>query len=471
MALKTTIQLRRDALSAWLAANPVLAPGEIALVDKNNGVGAKDWVIRIGDGVSTFDALPETAYALSANVAAELSVIKSDISALSATHIADVADINEQLNTLSSKHNEEVADLSSKILNKVKVNGESVDTLNVAHIDAADYHAMVKAGTVDANTVYVVSSEYLNAFNEQIKNVAPGTEETDAVNYGQLSSAVDELEGRINNIVAEGLGVEVINLSNDLRTLSTQVGDLTIEVDNISAEAERQFGVLDQKASDISAEAGRLIGLVDQKATDISTEAGRLIGLVDQKVDDLSTQHAEELATLSNDLTTALDVELVANGRAEGTNTISYTLKQGGSVKGNIEVPYDVFVDSGVVETKDDGKTYIVLTLNNAEQSKLEVEVTSLIDIYTGGVSDTITTTVDNYVISAEVNVDSIEAKHLKVDSVETEKIKDGAVTTSKLEDSAVTTAKIADGAITAAKFADEVFVFDCGGAFDTTKA
>jgi len=54
MAIKTTIQLRRDTYDAWYAANPVLAAGEIALVDKNNaygtGSGEPLWVVRIGDG-------------------------------------------------------------------------------------------------------------------------------------------------------------------------------------------------------------------------------------------------------------------------------------------------------------------------------------------------------------------------------------------------------------------------------------
>jgi hypothetical protein len=37
-------------------------------VDKNNGQGAKLWVIRIGDGVHNFNDLPETAYALRSEV-------------------------------------------------------------------------------------------------------------------------------------------------------------------------------------------------------------------------------------------------------------------------------------------------------------------------------------------------------------------------------------------------------------------
>ena len=127
-----------------------------------------------------------------------------------------------------------------------------------------------------------------------------------------------------------------------------------------------------------------------------------------------------------------------------------------------------MFVDKGELVTKD-GKTYIVLTLNNAEQSKLEVEVTSLIDIYTGGTTETITATVKDYVISAEVNEDSIDTKHIKDNAITETKIVDAAVTTGKIKDSAVTTSKIADGAITPEKFAeDKVFIFDCGGASET---
>ena len=393
MALKTTIQLRRDALSAWLEANPVLQPGEIALVDRNNGNGVKDWVVRVGDGVSTFNQLPETAYALSTDVATQIS-------------------------NLSAELKTDITGVTQKVDNKVKVDDVATETLNIKRIDAAAYHELVVGGTVDNNTIYIVSSDHLNAFGEKITNVKDGEEAGDAVNYGQLSSAVNTLEGRINDIVAEGLGVEVVKLSTDLNTVSADVIAVDEKVDAVSAE-------VDVKLNALSGEASTLISAVDGKVDKLS---GEVIALTEA--------HEDDITKLSSDLS----IELVDNGRAEGTDTISYTLKQGGVEKGTIVVPYDVFVDKGELVEKDDGKTYIVLTLNNAAQSKLEFEVSSLIDVYTGGATETITTEVDNYQITATVN------------------------------DGSISTAKIADGAITSAKFADEVFVFDCGGAKQETE-
>lgn len=164
MALKTTIQLRRDILSQWQLHNPILAAGEIALVDKSNGTGAKDWVIRVGDGTSHFNDLPEMAYALS-------------------------ADVLDQLTTLNGK-----------IDNKVKVDGSAIDTLSIERIDAVAYHEKVVNGTVDANTIYIVNSDNLNAFGEKVTNVKDGSDPTDAVNVGQLTAAIENIVVNTDNI-------------------------------------------------------------------------------------------------------------------------------------------------------------------------------------------------------------------------------------------------------------------------------
>ena len=420
MALKTTIQLRRDTLAAWTAANPVLAAGEIALVDRNNGVGVKDWVVRVGDGTTSFNDLPETAYALSANVAAE-------ISALAAVD----------------------AELSGKIDNKVKVDGASVETLNVQRIDAASYHDMVVGGTVDSNTIYIVSSDHLNAFNEQIKNVADGTEAGDAVNFGQLTQVSADLSQRITDIVAGDVSEAISDLSTQL---TQKVEDLSTDHLNDVARVDGELSALDERLTTL-----------DTKVDGISATADAAVKSVDGRVDELSGKVEDlsgEVQGISGDvaaISAAYPVELIDNGRVG--NTVSYTLKQGGVEKGNIVVPDDVFVNNGeIVTAEEDGvkKAYLVLTLNNAENTQLSIETTDLVDIYTGEAGQTITTSVDGYKISAEVNDGAIA----------TAKLADGAVTEAKLAADAVTTAKVKDGAITMAKLSTEdTFVFDCGGA------
>lgn len=52
--LKTKINLRKDVLSAWTKADPVLGDGEMAIVEDESGQLA----MKIGNGVSSFTQLP-----------------------------------------------------------------------------------------------------------------------------------------------------------------------------------------------------------------------------------------------------------------------------------------------------------------------------------------------------------------------------------------------------------------------------
>lgn len=80
-------------------------------------------------------------------------------------------------------------------LSKVLVDGENIEEFNVKHISQEEYHELVLSENgIDKDTLYVVSSDTLNAYGEQIKNVAPGVENTDAVNVEQLSAVEQKIE-------------------------------------------------------------------------------------------------------------------------------------------------------------------------------------------------------------------------------------------------------------------------------------
>jgi autotransporter adhesin len=75
------------------------------------------------------------------------------------------------------------------------VDGENIEEFNVKHISQEEYHELVLSENgIDKDTLYVVSSDTLNAYGEQIKNVAPGVENTDAVNVEQLSAVEQKIE-------------------------------------------------------------------------------------------------------------------------------------------------------------------------------------------------------------------------------------------------------------------------------------
>lgn len=121
----------------------------------------------------------------------------------------------------------------------------------------------------------------------------------------------------------------------------------------------------------------------------------------------------------------------------------SYTLKQGENTIGTIDIPKDMVVKSGEVVVNPEGQTegtYIVLTLANATEDKIYVNVGTLVDIY-----------------KAKANATQIQ---LAVDSATREisaTVVAGSITSTELADAAVITAKIADGNVTKAKLSTEV--------------
>lgn len=160
--------------------------------------------------------------------------------------------------------------------------------------------------------------------------------------------------------------------------------------------------------------------------------------------------------TAKSDLVSAINEVLVAVG-AGGTAAAvtmdtsvttagmakSYTLKQGETKIGTIDIPKDMVVKSGEVVVNPEGQTegtYIVLTLANATEDKIYVNVGTLVDIY-----------------KAKANATQIQ---IAIDSATREvsaTVVAGSITSTELADAAVITAKIADGNVTKAKLSTEV--------------
>lgn len=483
MALKTTIQFRRDHLSAWQKFDPTLAAGEIALVDLNNGnaeLGQK-WVVRIGDGVTPFNQLPETAYALSSDVAALASELTDQISSVISAHEADIAaiqsqianDVAAQISSVISSHEADVealqkaiedglsgnsealaeakeelngaidsaktelsqalstadANLSAginavkgeltalidgvedKVENKIKVGevegeGTPIDTLTIRRVSAQEYHNLVVEAdknntTLPSDTLYIVSSDTINAFGERIENVGDATELSDAVNLKQLNAVSAALQGKIDeigNIADVGIG-ELVSDVNDI--ISVSIPKLEGDISNVAADV----------ATLSNETIPALDGKIDGVASIVNTISGTTIPALEQEVENLEASLTAYQITVS----TSTD---------DTSRLKSWTFTQGETEIAKVEVPFDVFVDTGRV-VEHDGETCLELTLKDG--SVVHIPVTKLVDVYTGGTTDTVAVTVgEDFVISAEVL--------------------DGSITPAKLSES-------------------EVFVFDCGGA------
>ncbi len=121
----------------------------------------------------------------------------------------------------------------------------------------------------------------------------------------------------------------------------------------------------------------------------------------------------------------------------------SYSIKQNGTSIGTIDIPKDMVVSSGKVVTNPEGQaegTYIEITLANATNDKIYINVGTLVDIYI-----------------AKANATQIQ---LAIDSATREisaTIVAGSIGTTELADGAVTTAKVADNAIGKSKLDAEV--------------
>lgn len=139
---------------------------------------------------------------------------------------------------------------------------------------------------------------------------------------------------------------------------------------------------------------------------------------------------------------TAATITISSDETTEGMAK-SYTIKQGDSTVGVIDIPKDMVVSSGTVETDPEDQapgTYIVLTLANAASDKIYVNVGTLVDIYTAQQSAT--------QIQLKIDSGSREISALIVA---------GSITDTELSANSVTTAKIADGNVTKAKLASSV--------------
>lgn len=178
--------------------------------------------------------------------------------------------------------------------------------------------------------------------------------------------------------------------------------------------------------------------------------------------------------TNKTDLVVALN-EVAASVEAGGTGSVvkistetttegyakSYTFTQGSTKLGVIDIPKDMVVSSGTVEKNPADQpagTYLVLTLANATNDKVYINVGTLVDIYTAKAEATqIQLTIDSTTreISAAIVAGSITATELAADAVITAKIADGNVTKAKLSTEVQTSLGKADTAIQEADLTD----------------
>lgn len=270
---------------------------------------------------------------------------------------------------------------------------------------------------------------------------------------GSVSKAVSDAKSALQEQITANKGV-IDKLDGDAST----EGSVKKQIADAKTAIEKEIN--DSKYND-TALAGRVTA-VEGKVTTL-TGADTVDGSVAKQVKDaktavegkigdlttLDTSAKDTLVKAVNELKGAVDSTATAGEITVDTATTtagmakSYTIKQGGKAVTTIDIPKDMVVKSGTVEKNPTGQaagTYLVLTLANADEDKVYINVGTLVDIYTAKAS------------AAQIQL-AIDSATREISAT----VVAGSIGTDELAANAVTTVKIADGNVTKAKLATDV--------------
>lgn len=279
--------------------------------------------------------------------------------------------------------------------------------------------------------------------------------------YVKANKKTYQLQGKTN-----ADWVDITSEAASTSTLETNVNAIQTEIAEAKAPKETLKAKIDSKEDAFGVGDGL------SKTKDESTNGTTLDVKVDPATDNALTKSATGLKVVvpeGKDYTVTVDTSTNASK--------TYVFKQLNKTIATIDIPKDMVVSGGVVETytdetapedpsKTDGSklaagTYIVLTIANKAKDKLYIPADSLIEYVTSGSKegDPIVVSIDasTHKVTATLSDKGIATAKLADGAITTVKIADLNVTTEKLANNAIETAKIKDGAVTEDKLAKAV--------------
>ena len=296
---------------------------------------------------------------------------------------------------------------------KEKTTDVTDSTVAAFQVSLADIYTSI--GTL-SNLTTTEKTNLVGALNEIAAIVGNDTLTTTAQT---LTSAINELDAELGTITADAMGT----------TATTVSGAIKENVDAIKAVAD-DLG--DVSTIDVEVSSG-------VKADTAVAAINKLKALVDD------TQSAGEIT---------IDTSVTTEGYLK-----SYTIKQGETEVGKIDIPKDLVCTGGEVVTDPEGQpagTYIKLTIAN-QDAPIYIDVKTLVDVYTAQASAAqiqLAISATNE-ISATIVAGSVTATELATDAVTEGKIAADSITTSKIKDSNVTASKLAENSVGATKAAE----------------
>ena len=407
--LNTRIQLKYDTLANWEASTFKLKAGELAIVSLGNvkdgttagEVNQHPVLFKVGTGDHTFSQLP-FASALAADVHAWAKA--SDVK-LNGKNIEFVNGDNV------------VKSVAINFITESEAKGYITEALK-DYSTTAQMEAAIKVEKDRAELAESGLSDRIAAFEGDGEgSVAAAKAAADAA-----QADVDALEAKVGTVAEGSTVVGLIEAAQDAADAAQgEVDALEVKVGAV-AEGKTVVGMIEAVQGEVDAVETDL-GDVDG----LSTTNKTVVGAINEVLAAVGTGGTAAVVTVTSDTTT------------EGALK-SYTIKQGGTVVGTIDIPKDMVVEAGEVVVNPDGQeagTYIKLKLANVTDP-LFINVGRLVDIYT-----------------AEANASQVQL------SVTNNKISAaivaGSINTVELADNAVTTVKIADANVTKAKLSSEV--------------
>lgn len=163
-------------------------------------------------------------------VRTELKTVSSDIDTSLKSEIKTRGESDAKFTT-------DIETLSGAIDNKISVGDYANDAyawrdnsnLSVVKIGADDYHKLVaNGGPIDENTIYIVSSDNINAYGERITQVGDPISADDAVNKKYVDAIDTKLTASIAEVKSNALSG--IKVGNEVLTATDNVITLAIDL-------------------------------------------------------------------------------------------------------------------------------------------------------------------------------------------------------------------------------------------------
>lgn len=347
--LQTRISLKYDTYANWHSKNPTLLEGEVAVVVVPNSdpvgniTNVPTVLFKVGDGAKKFDELPWVSGPAGDVHAWAKEPNKPEYTASEISGLSDF--ISGQIQDTDTQYKIAISGRTVQLFKKDK--GGAFDTTPDSQFNLPDetIHTLIE-GTTNGTVKY---------------------DGTDVKVHG-LGSAAYEDRNFLDTAIADAKKAGT-DAQNAVNALSGKVGSVPADKTVIGLIDEAK-----QAGTDAQASVNALNTRVG--AIPAGSQATTVVGYVDEKINAIPEQ---------------TDYSLTVTNPASQTYAQVYEFKQLNKTIATINIPKDMVVSSGTVETKaesgawGEAGTYLHLVLANAANSSIYINVGDLIEYVSAG--------------------------------------------------------------------------------------